>query len=255
MVNVLFDGSFEGFLCVVYEFYYNKITPIVIQAEGQAQLTLFDDYYEVETDAERAKRVLNGICTKISDEVANTVHYAFLADEYPDRFMTILKYIQFGFKVGANLTSYLAEDCVRKVNDYARATGKESGLLHGFCRFAETDTGVFYCEITPKNDVLALLCPHFTQRLMNQAWIIHDKRRHIAAIYDTNDYIITPVPRDVTFTYAEGEKEIQELWVTFFNSLAIEARKNKKLQRQLLPLYYRKNMTEFKAYPSNGVAT
>jgi len=80
---------------------------------------------------------------------------------------------------------------------------------------------------------------------MNQQWIIHDKHRNMAAVYDGREYIITGVPHNTAVEYEEGEDEIQELWVTFFNTLAIEARKNKKLQRQLLPLYFRGNMTEF----------
>jgi probable DNA metabolism protein len=82
---------------------------------------------------------------------------------------------------------------------------------------------------------------------MDQAWVIHDKTRSKAAIYDGNSYIITDVPKDTPVLYEEieEEQEIQELWITFFNNLAIEARRNYKLQRQLLPLYFRKNMTEF----------
>jgi probable DNA metabolism protein len=60
-------------------------------------------------------------------------------------------------------------------------------------------------------------------------------------------YLITDVPKDnpVQFEEIDEEQQIQGLWITFFNNLAIQARKNPKLQRQLLPLYFRKNMTEF----------
>ena len=241
---VVFDGTFDGFLCVVYAYYYCKVKPIVIQRADQVQLTLDSELYMVDTDPDHAARVLKGLREKVSEEAAHYVYYAFLSGE-EDKYMTIFSYILRGFTLGHMVDSHLQEDCVRGVHKLAKHVGREAHLLTGFCRFAETDSGVFYCHITPKNDVLALLADHFCQRFMNQAWVIHDKSRNQAAIYDGDAFVITAVPREVNVTYAEGEKETQALWTMFFKTLAIEARKNPKLQRQLLPLYFRRNMTEF----------
>jgi len=241
---VVFDGSFDGFLCVVYAYYYNKITPLLIQSEGQVQLTLGDEIYQITTDNNQATRVLDGLRDKVSEEVTSRIYYAFLSGE-ENKYMPIFRYIQLGFKLGHMIDSHLQLDCVRAVHDLSRHVGREAHLLYGFCRFVETNEGVMYSEITPKNDVLPLIASHFSQRLMNMAWVVHDKKRNQAAIYDGNSYIIANVPHDTSITYAEGEEETQKLWVTFFKTLAIEARKNPKLQRQLLPLYFRKNMTEF----------
>jgi len=38
---------------------------------------------------------------------------------------------------------------------------------------------------------------------------------------------------------------VQDLWKTFFKTVAITERINKKLQRNNLPLHHRKHMTEF----------
>ncbi|MCL2286493.1 MAG: TIGR03915 family putative DNA repair protein [Firmicutes bacterium] len=243
-VVVTFDGSFDGYLCIIYAYYYEKILPLVIQDEYQSQLTLDSEIYFVDTDSDKAARVLKGIREKVSDDAARYVYNAFLSGE-DDKYMPIFHYILLGFSVGHMVNSHLKEDCVRRVHKLARHVGRETHLLLGFCRFAEADNGVYYCVITPKNDVLAMVAEHFTQRFMNQAWVIHDKSRNQAAIYDGNTLVITAVPKNATVNYAEGERETQKLWSTFFNVLAIEARKNPKLQRQLLPLYFRKNMTEF----------
>ena len=240
---LLFDGSFDGFLCVVHEIYYKKIIPISIQT-GE-QITLAEAPLDVKTDFSRAEKVFSAIKEKVSHEAASKVYYAFLSFE-PERFTTIVRYIKLGFKVGHMVNSHLHEDCVLKVHKMANHAGKEAHLLHGFCRFEQTKQGVLYCQISPKNDVLPIVADHFTQRLMNEAWMIHEKARGQAAIYDGSGFIITPVPKDINIDYADGELETQKQWLTFFNSIAIEARINKKLQRQLLPLYYRKNMTEFK---------
>jgi len=243
-VTVVFDGCFNGFLCVVYAYYYGKISPIIIQRENQAQLTLDQEIYEVVTDNNQATRVLNGMKAKISNIAVNRVYNALLSYE-DDKYMAIFNYVLLGFSIGHMVDSHLQEDCVREVHRLAKRVGGEAHLLLGFARFAETESGVLYAVITPKNDVLSLVADHFSRRLMNNAWIIHDKSRNQAAIYDGKSYVIADIPSDVTVKYAAGEKETQELWVKFFNALAIDARKNPKLQRQLLPLYFRKNMTEF----------
>jgi probable DNA metabolism protein len=213
-VTVIFDGSFEGFLCVVYAYYYDKINPIIIQNEQGAQLTLESEMYHIITNNNKSARVLKGIRDKISIDAAYKIYYAFLSGE-EDKFMPIFRYVQLGFKVGHMVDSHLQEECVRTVHKLARHVGREAHLLYGFCRFAEADNGVFYCKVTPKNDVLALLANHFSQRFMNQAWVIHDKSRNQAAIYDGNSYIITFVPPQATVNYAEGEEETQKLWSTF----------------------------------------
>ncbi|MDR0272073.1 MAG: TIGR03915 family putative DNA repair protein [Clostridiales bacterium] len=245
-MTVLFDGSFDGFLSVVYAVYYEKIAPTSIQPEGMEQLALGAPPRFIEADSERAARVYKAVREKISEDSAYYIYNAFHSYN-ENRMMAILNYIRLGFSVGQMVDSHLHEDFVRLVQGLSRNVWKEAHLLMGFCRFAETKQNAFYCKITPKNDVLSHLAEHFCQRLMNQAWVIHDKRRNKAAIYDGNSYVIAAVPpNDATVIYADGEEETQELWTTFFNTLAIKERKNKKLQRQMCPLYFRGNMLEFK---------
>ena len=239
---LLFDGSFDGFLCVVHEIYYKKIIPIGIQTEEQ--ITLAYDLISVKTDHTHAEKVFAAINQKISPEAASKVYYAFLSYEQ-ERFVPIVQYIKLGFMVGHMVDSHLHEECVRVVHKIANHAGKEAHLLNGFCRFEQTKHGVLYCKITPKNDVLPLVADHFSQRLLNEVWMIHDKTRHQAAVYDGNSFIIMQVPKDISIEYADNEEEVQKQWLTFFDSIAIEARVNKKLQRNLLPLYFRQNMTEF----------
>ena len=45
--------------------------------------------------------------------------------------------------------------------------------------------------------------------------------------------------------YSDEEKQIQDLFRIFHNTIAIKERNNLKLQQQLLPLRFRANMVEF----------
>ena len=43
------------------------------------------------------------------------------------------------------------------------------------------------------------------------------------------------------------------LWKSFFHAIGIEQRRNPKCQRTMMPLWYRRNMTEFREENSGGV--
>ena len=243
-MHVEFDGSFDGFLSLIHACYYEKIAPTHIQEAEGPQLSLSFDLYPVQTCATKAAKVQEGIRKKISAQAALQVHNAFLSYQ-PHRFLAILQYVQLGFKVGHMVDSHLQTPCVATVHQLARQVGGEAHLLTGFSRFVETENGVFYSPITPKNNVLPLVAAHFSARFGSHPWVLHDKKRGQAALYDGESYLITPVPQEVTLALAPGEEDMQQLWKGFLKALTIESRKNPKLQRQLLPLYFRKNMTEF----------
>ena len=243
---VLFDNSFEGFLCILFAYYYEDILPLNIQADQSYQLTLDAEEYYIATDYDKAMRVEKGIKRKISRQAFDNLYSAFLT-ENEDIYMDMFRYAVLGFRVGEAVDSHLQEDCVLAVHKNARYVGRETHLLTGFCRFKETDEHVFYCEISPVNNVLHLLAEHFSERMSNQAWVIHDKKRGIAAIFDGSKYIIGAVPTNVKLQYSDKEEAIQDLWKSFFDTLAIKERRNKKLQRNFVPLYFRKWMLEIQS--------
>jgi probable DNA metabolism protein len=244
--DILFDGSFEGFLCVVYAFYYEGIVPVSIQTADDYQPSIAQEEYFVVTDDERAKKVEKAIRKKISQDASRKVSYAFLASE-ADRYINLLHYIVFGFRVGHMVDSHMHHDFVLRVHKLAREVGREAHKLTGFCRFAETTHGIYYCAVNPIHHVLLPLAEHFADRMMNQSWVIHDKKFNKAVVYDGNYYVFTDVsPNSEPPAMASNEEAIQDLWVTYFNTAAIEARKNPKLHRNMLPLRFRSEMVEFK---------
>jgi len=244
-VDVLFDGTFEGFLCVVYSFYYEGIVPLSIQTTDEYQPSITLTEYFIVTDNDRARKMEKAIVKKISQDIARRVAYAFLADA-ADRYMNMLYYIILGFKVGHMVDSHMQYDFVLRVHKLAREVGREGHKLTGFCRFAETAQGIYYCAITPVHYVLSILAEHFADRMIDQSWIIHDKRHNKAVVYNGHEYTFVEVsPDSKPPVMAGNEAFIQNLWATYFNTLAIEARKNPKLHRQMLPMRYRGNMVEF----------
>ena len=50
---------------------------------------------------------------------------------------------------------------------------------------------------------------------------------------------------ELELQYSAEEKDMQRLWKLFVDTIAIKERINTDLQRQMLPLRYRKYMKEF----------
>ncbi|MCM1540698.1 MAG: TIGR03915 family putative DNA repair protein [Blautia sp.] len=148
-----------------------------------------------------------------------------------------------------HLFDNLANNEVHHAFALARMAGRELDHLREFLRFQELENGVLYAKIDPGNNVVAFLMPHFSDRLPQENFMIQDERRGIYAIHPAGKqwYLFYGGGKedDPAFRISAQEREYQELFQYFCHKIAIEERKNLKLQQNMLPLKFRKNMTEF----------
>ncbi len=242
-MTIVFDGSFDGLLTIVYKYYYEKLRPERIVDENAFQQQIGESLCFIETDYEKAQKVSAAIIEKISQEVYEAIYSAFLSSE-TDRFLHILKYIVLAFSANMSVERYEKYDYVAMVRKYAKYTAGEAHLLKGFTRFAETSKGILYAEISPKNNVLPILAEHFADRLRGEKWIIRDTTRNIAAIYEKDIWLQVPC-ESLNFEYSDREETYKTLYALFHKTIAVEDRVSYKRQRQMLPLHFRKNMFEF----------
>ena len=249
-VTAVIDGSLDGLLTVVFSRYYDKLIPSEIVVQDMYQVRLGADYMVIGTDTEKAKRVFDSL-QKASAEAAENVYYAFTSPN-EGKYMDIFRYILLTFSKKAAVDRYLQLDYVRNVLQMRRFAGMEVHKLHGFVRFAETSSGVLYSEISPTNDVLYLVALHFTERLISEAWVIHDTKRNKAAIYDAKELVLADTGGLSNIELAPKEEQFQDLFIEFLTSVAIKSRINPNLQRQLLPKRYRPYMTEFARLPGKN---
>lgn len=79
--------------------------------------------------------------------------------------------------------------------------------------------------------------------------MIIDDMRGIAAVHpkDEHFYLTTLSEEEMNVLRKTEEKKdiYTQLWCEFFETIGIEERKNPKCQRTMMPLWYRKHMTEF----------
>ena len=245
MANYIYDGTFEGLLTAIYEAYYLGNPPENIFPHHYVQEHFLCENIQITTCTEKADKVYDAISKKISSYALRHTYYAFLSEKQ-DISTYIYHYLKMGFKVGKNIDRYLTDDNVRFVHDISRKVGFERHRMLGLLRFRQVSMDDYYATFEPDYNITALLAPHFTKRLSDQNWIIHDVKRNIGAIYkkNTKKWIVS----DVSFKQPLGnnsqEKLFQEMWKTYFDNIAIEARQNAKLQRQFMPQRYWKHLIE-----------
>lgn len=244
----LCEDSFEGIMTAVYDAWASGLghDNVRLELKGEYNLELFAEYETVIPDEEKAKKVVRTLRQKVSETVFEYVYKAAMSQETKkaDR---IYRFIVLAIKNGASIVHQLGNSSVMDVFSMVRNVSNESHLLLGFIRFRELENGVLYARITPKNHVLTIVAPHFEDRLSGENWVIYDAVHQMAAIHPRNSQWVLSKEVQIEEQLANSEKEsgYEELWKIFFHTIGIEARENPKCQRNMLPIWYRKNMLEF----------
>jgi len=242
-MNYLYDGSYEGFLTCVHRHYYGEKAEGIYKADEYRQLDMLRYAMTIETDEELAARVLNAIVEKLSKWDAERVYRVFCTNE-PEKEMKIIRYLQLGFKRGSKIRLLHGDPIVKDVEAAEQRIGREVHRLTGLIRFSELEGGVLYSPITPDNDVLEFLAPHFSDRYRNDPFVIHDKNRSKALFAYDKKWRIEIFDNDF-LRFSDIEKDYRLLWKEYFDVMATKERVNPKLQRQFVPVRYRKHLPEF----------
>ncbi|MDR1506594.1 MAG: TIGR03915 family putative DNA repair protein [Treponema sp.] len=146
-----------------------------------------------------------------------------------------------------------------KVLSAAYKTAREFDRLRGLLRFKpepapdSTEHRRYTARCAPDHFVLPLLADHFSARFGQTPWaVIDEKRRLVLSGGGKKPAKITPCtgpppPDDAENNparYAEFDRW-ETLWRTFHHAVNNESRNNADLQKQFLPVRYRKYVTEF----------
>ncbi len=121
-----------------------------------------------------------------------------------------------------------------------------------FLRFSELENGVLFAAIHPKDHVLPYIAEHFTDRLPSENFMIYDETHRTVAVHKASkQYAIVDaadLDPDKIKRYSEDETEYRRLWLAFFDHIAIDSRKNPKLQMQLMPKRFWLDPDKIKRY-------
>ncbi len=243
ILSAIYDAGVSG-----YGHRFIRIQPVI---EDQPEnLELFSEYMDVRTDPEKAENVMKTVREQISRQAYQYLMYTVVS-HFPDRGDALYQFVTYGFSMGYLVCSALQLPCVKRVFEIKRAVANEVHFFREFLRFQEIrqKPSLLYAVIEPEHRILPMLTEHFADRFMNEWFVIYDQTHGEAAFHYAdgawNLHFLTPEQEQRLHELQENREEYVELWKIFFHHIAVEERINPGLQRNMLPLHYRKHMTEF----------
>lgn len=249
------EDSIEGILTGIYEAYQYKKNHginshdwIHLEVKEPDICRLFTCYTKVETDSEKAEKVSRTIKRELGDAVFYDLCLAMVSyDE--DKADAVYHTVVIGLKChDRNVLSRLQEPAVQRAFTCQRRSGNELHHYREFLRFAELESGILYAKIGAKAHILPFLMPHFSDRLPADNFVIYDELSNVFGLHPKYKqwYLVSGADFDEkALVFSKAEAEYSELFTHFCKSIAIESRKNPKLQMNMLPLRFRQYMVEF----------
>lgn len=260
------DGTVNGIFTAIYHAWKIGTSRTRISVSQCEDMELFAEYRYFESEEKTAAKVAHTIRCKLSPEIYSQVCSCALSHE-PDRGDAIYRFLIKGFGCGPGIIHHLADPDVMRVFELDRNVGREAHKYLGFIRFGQyTGPGGSFLisRFDPVNNILDPVSHHFADRLSNENWIIADTNRKICSLHSSGSrhYIITDIKEELLDTMIGATREstdagtpsrygslsnesIEQLWEVFRSSIAIEPRRNEKLQQQLMPLRYRTYMNTY----------
>ena len=238
----LYDGSFPELLDLINKLLEQNSRPLGIYNKEDYEPSLLEEAVKLELNNTFDINKL-----KVSKNILKAIYYVYLSSE-SNKELIIYYFLLNARKYQDRIFTMRNLKCVTSTLEITKHVSNELHKLKGFLRFKEINNHVLYGEIEPTNNVIGILSNHFAKRLRNEYWIIKDVGRNLYSIYDKKKYYIIS-GENIEFEkskISDEEKEVENLWKSFFNTIGIEARKNKRCQMNFMPKKYWKYMLEMR---------
>lgn len=247
MICYLCEDNFDNILCGIYDAWASPVpnAQVRLELKDNYNMELFCEYTEVETDQKKAQKVAQTVRKRISEEAFQCLYRVSLHSS-SKKADIMFRFLICGFRIGPETMSCLQVKPVMSAFELSRFVSNEAHLLLGFIRFHQVQNDILFAAICPENHVIPLVAPHFADRLSGENWMIYDEKRNLVAVHRAGmGWVMAQPDADFRTEIEERENTYEDLWKVFFRSVSIDSRRNEKLQKTMLPLRYRKNMTEF----------
>lgn len=239
----------DDIYCAIYDAWMSRLghDNVCIEEAGEDS-RLFCEYREVKTELWKTEKVVSSIRTKLSEAVYEVTYKAALCADRR-RGDKIYRFLIAAFAYGTRILDQISHPAVYEVFCLTRSISREVSRYFQFARFSRMRDGILIGKIEPEHDVLALVAPHFADRMPSEHWILYDCARRKAAVHQADRGWVMVRMDSAWWQHRlredTDEEMFENLWKTFYKSIAIEARTNLKCQQNMLPLRFRPHMTEF----------
>lgn len=238
----LYDDTFISLLTLVKTLIKNKIIPLNIK-NNNYNPNLFDNVIDLKLTID--DNIILEMKKIFGLHIFKTLYYLYLSNNNNKELLIyyfVLYSIKFKNSIFYQLNIPVISDALKTV----KYVGNEAHKLKGFLRFKELTNNILYAEIAPENNVIILISQHFKERLKNEYWIIKDINHGIISIYDKNNFYLATID-DVNINdilLSDDEKEIENLWKSFYKIIGINERKNDRCRMNFMPKKYWKYILE-----------
>lgn len=250
-MNFIFDGSYEGLLTAVFEWFERKPSSVTLVSLERHQPDAFNEALWISNNRDKAERVWKGLENRLDKSWLRQIYCCYLS-ELPDAFTAIFNFCCYIFQQKGAEQNY-GHPAVLQVAQLAKKVEREKHRMEAFIRFERAADGLFYCAIEPDFNVLPLIISHFVNRYTDQHWIIYDSKRNYGIYYDqqtTAEVVFEQGLKGSAYKNGTALDEKEELyanlWKDYFKSTNIQSRKNTKLHVKHVPKRYWKYLTEKK---------
>lgn len=252
-MHYIFDGSYTGYLCCIFEAFERKEFHAVPITESLMESTLFPEYRTINTDPLKYNRVLSAIEKVVERKNLNLFYHNFLSDS-PVEWLNAFQLIIELFKMKKLDLRNFGDPSILRLHQTLKKVSRERHRMKAFIRFVKSDDGLYTAVVEPDFNVLPLIVEFFKNRFADQDWLIYDIKRNYGFHYSANEINevsgnikdTIPNPYELELNIDPKELEYQHLWSTYFKSTNIEARKNLKLHLRHVPKRYWKYLVEKK---------
>jgi len=252
MTVFFYDMTFEGLLTALFDAYFRKTFPDLLLAEGEPLPLFYDDALHVCTDKEKSSRVWKGLEKRLSATSLSMITYCWLS-ELPTVAGLLFRYMRKVIDSPQSIEQNFGDPDVLEVSHIAKKVSSERTHVLEFLRFQKAADGTYFAPVEPLYNVISLIIPYLKDRFADQKWLFYDLKRGYGYYYDLQNVSQVTFPNDQTQRLSaslsddlldKDEKLFQQLWKEYFNTIAIKARINPRLQRQNMPMRFWKYMTE-----------
>ena len=244
--NYTYDGTLAGLLTLYARLLAEPAEVERISAVVADQQSLFTAEISIAADQAVAEEFWQRLTKRLSDNSLKLLRRCLLAD-HPRQELLIYHFLLLEGEQGRRIDGMLAHPWVAPVWKLAQQVAREAHRYLGFVRFQQLQGGLYYAAIRPDHRILLLIGPHFAERFSDQQWIIHDQRHGEGILYDAEkkEWLLLPMELHEQPEITPHEAQFQQLWRSYFSTLAIPERTNLKLQQGKVPLKSRGFLTEF----------
>lgn len=249
------EDSLEGIFSGVYTAWEARVGHgnVELRTWEDDNLELFCEYRKVDTDLEKAEKVMKTLKTRLGEGITECICYAAAScdrEKASAIYRTLVDCLsKHGASYGKKTLENRKNPWVRKVLELHRNVWNEYHHYLGFLRFRQITEKVLFSTISPKNDILLLFQEHFGNRYSGEYWIIYDEVRGKALVHapymQCSVYSGDRTELEQLSKMEDREKDYEDLFQNFCRSISIRERENSQLQRQNLPLWFRTHMVEF----------